>query len=143
MQARVVRGTIHINGELPADQWPGFVEACNALIAKQAGKDIAQTDTSAPPAQTALSPGSLLTTAIHLITGEQPSPACKCKARAKQMDEWGWWKCWLNREAIAEWLVEEARRRKHEIDERRALSLFRAAWKEIRHRRKDEATRTP
>jgi len=143
MQLNIKHNTIHIHGELPVDQWPGFVEACNALIAKQASGEVpgSNTDAPPPPAPRPLSPGSLLTTAIRLITGEEPGPACKCKARAEKMNEWGWLGCARNRATIAEWLVDEARKRNHEIDERKALSLFKAAWKEIRQGRKDEATR--
>lgn len=109
--------------------------------AKQGSVDVPRSNaTTIQPPAPRLSPGSLLTTAIKLITGEEPGAQCKCKARSRKMDSWGWMKCWRERAAIAEWLVEEAQKRNHEIDKHKALSLFKAAWKEIRQRRKDEAT---
>lgn len=140
MNLTIKHNTIRIHGEIPVEQWPGFVEACNALIEKQASGEVPGRDVQPAKPAPRLSPGSLLTTAIKLITGTDPGPNCQCKARARKMDSWGWMKCWRERAAIAEWLVEEARKRNHEIDEHKALSLFKAAWKEIRQRRKDEAT---
>lgn len=151
MQLNVKDNTIRIHGEIPVEQWPGFVEACNALIEKQQSGEVPGSDRPTLPIptdfgveterQSVLSPGSLLTTAIKLITGADPGPQCSCKHRARRMNEWGWWGCWRNRDTIAGWLVEEAQKRNHEIDKHKALSLFKAAWTEIRQRRKDEATR--
>ena len=77
------------------------------------------------------SPGRLLALVIKRITGQGPCPA-KCAARIRQMDEWGWWRCWRNRKTIAGWLVEEALRRGHQVSESNALDLLRAAFKELR-----------
>lgn len=104
-------------------------------------------------------PGQLLKSAIHKITGEQPSE-CSCNKRAQQMDANGWWWCWRNRRAIAGWLVESAKARPAKIrkqaqqlreqadaldakaadaeqvakslDETRSVTLLRAAWRELR-----------
>ena len=128
-----------VEGDTPYGRFRFNIDADGKLIDYEF--EMRTPDAPPPPAPRPLSPGSLLTTAIRLITGEEPGPACKCKARAQKMNEWGWLGCARNRATIAEWLVDEARKRNHEIDERKALSLFKAAWKEIRQGRKDEATR--
>ena len=73
-------------------------------------------------------PGSLLKYVIWKLTGVIPCSACS--SRSKQMNEWGWWKCWKNRSTITEWLIHEAESRGHKIEARDAYELFKAAWKE-------------
>lgn len=76
-------------------------------------------------------PGKVFKQVIQLITGETPNSKCKCLARARQMNKWGWVGCWANRETITDWLCEEAERRGHRIDRNRAMSLLIAALREI------------
>jgi hypothetical protein len=76
-------------------------------------------------------PGDILALAIRKTTGTGPCPN-KCRARIAQMNEWGWWKCWLNRKTIAGWLSEEAARRGHQITDDSALDFLKAAFKELR-----------
>jgi hypothetical protein len=73
-------------------------------------------------------PGSLLSAVIFKITGKRACGACS--ARMRTMNENGWWWCWKNRATIVGWLVEEAKKRGHEIDENAVLGLFKAAFKE-------------
>ena len=97
------------------------------------------------------SPCILLKAAIRKLTGE--TPCGQCLDRCKTMDQWGWWKCWRNRRTIAAWLKDAADKRAGQledqaeqlaakakraraaadaIDEDRALTLLRAAWRELR-----------
>ena len=52
-------------------------------------------------------------TALHAILSVafDPDASCKCWARAKQMNDWGYDGCWDNISTIVDWLVEEAERR--------------------------------
>lgn len=70
-------------------------------------------------------PGDTLAWAIHKLTGRMPCSTCR--QRQAQMNEWGWRGCFQKRSTIAEWLVQEARARGHEITKARAYSLLRAA----------------
>lgn len=75
-------------------------------------------------------PGNVFSTIIKGITGA--NPCARCNQRIKQMNDWGWLKCWFNRKTIAAWLSEEARRRGHRISDDSALDLLKAAFKEAR-----------
>jgi len=98
-----------------------------------------------------ITPCALLKTAIHKLTGEKPCG--QCVERCKQMDEWGWWRCWKERRTIARWMKEAAQDRADKkeqaaqkaaedakkaresadaIDESEALTMLRAAWREMR-----------
>lgn len=52
-------------------------------------------------------------TSLHrmLSMAFDPDASCKCWARAKQMNDWGYDGCWDNISTIVDWLVEEAERR--------------------------------
>lgn len=94
-------------------------------------RDISSTETPSK-----LVPGNLFSIVIFKITGQRAG-GCKsdCPARMRQMNEWGWWKCWKNRNTIIGWLVKEARARGHEIDRATVLALFKAAFKELSSRK--------
>ena len=50
------------------------------------------------------------------------------------MNAWGWMGCWQRRRQIVGWVVEEARRRGHDIRGSQVLSLLRAAVREALRR---------
>jgi hypothetical protein len=75
-------------------------------------------------------PGSLLVFLIYKITGEKIVGCSACSRRGKQMDVWGWWGCWRNREIILGWLVEEARKLGHTVERKTAFSLLKIAIRE-------------
>lgn len=76
--------------------------------------------------------GNLFSIVIFKITGKSAKSCGRCGKRMRQMNDWGWWGCWKNRNIIIGWLIEEARARGHEIDKGLVLSLFKAAFKELR-----------
>lgn len=78
-------------------------------------------------------PGDLLAIAIKRITGIAPCGACGI--RKKQMNAWGWWGCWKNRETIVRWIVEEGAKRGYEVSSKSALSLLKGSFLEVRKRR--------
>lgn len=53
--------------------------------------------------------GSMLKARIGSL-GLTPKSGCKCNARARQMDEWGYEGCVERRDEIVAWLVEQAGR---------------------------------
>lgn len=75
-------------------------------------------------------PGNVFSMVINRVTGA--NPCSRCNQRIKQMNNWGWLKCWSNRKTIAAWLADEARRRGHHISNDSALAFLKAAFKEIR-----------
>lgn len=85
-----------------------------------------------------LSPGTVFSRAITSITGVLPCHACR--ERIKQMNQWGWLRCWKNRKQIAFWLAKEASARNHPIDPNAAegiyVELFKVAVRELRAQRR-------
>ncbi|MEO0966196.1 MAG: hypothetical protein AAFY08_13890 [Planctomycetota bacterium] len=82
-------------------------------------------------------PGSLVKWGIWKLTGEVPSPRCRCAERARLMDEWGWSGCWKRRREIIDWFVSEAAKRGHPIKRSAVRSLLLAAWREMLRRGSD------
>lgn len=85
-------------------------------------------------------PGDLLAWMIHRVTGVTPGPACSCRTRQRQMNEWGWIGCLRNRATILAWIGDEAGKRGHQLGRAAALDLLRAAireWKAQRRARVD------
>lgn len=80
-------------------------------------------------------PGSLLSWLIHRVTGETGRTGCGCDRRRRAMDRWGWSGCWRRRHQIIVWVVHEARRRGHAVDEGQVASLLQAALFELRQRK--------
>lgn len=80
-------------------------------------------------------PGDLLAWIIGRITGIAPGPNCSCKARQRQMNEWGWLGCFKNRATIIAWIGDEAGKRGHAIGRSAAIDLMRAAVRELRRDR--------
>jgi hypothetical protein len=92
------------------------------------------TDTVLPASNfLAFRPGDLLSIVVHEVTGVRP--CINCLDHIEVMNQWGWWRCWLNRKTISSWLSEEARSRGHEISESAALGLVRVAFKELSNRK--------
>jgi len=58
------------------------------------------------------------------------------------MNQRGWLWCLRNRETVAGWLVEGAKRRGHEIDKGAALELLAVAVKELKQRRRGDGANT-
>lgn len=83
----------------------------------------------APAEPSATRPGDMLARVIYKITGQQAGN-CSCSKRQAQMNEWGWFGCWLHRKEIIRWLSEEAVRRGHPTGAGTLRSLFFAALKE-------------
>ena len=81
-------------------------------------------------------PGDVFSTIIFQLTGQRTANCGVCGERKRQMNEWRWWGCCKNRKVIVGWLVEEARKRGHEIDNRAMYGLFVAAVKEVRNQKK-------
>lgn len=79
-----------------------------------------------------LKPGDLFGTIIFKITGQRTAHCGVCGTRKAQMNIWGWWGCWRKRKTIIGWLIEEARKRGHSVDEQNVADLFKAAIKELR-----------
>lgn len=76
-------------------------------------------------------PGDIFGRVILMITGQHTTACGECGTRKRQMNEWGWLGCWQKRKLIIRWLIEEARKRGHEIGDEDVLALFKAAAKEI------------
>ena len=89
----------------------------------------------APPAalKRSSNPGDIFASIIFKITGQNAGGCGPCRDRIKQMNDWGWIECWRNRNTIVAWLVEEAARRKHKIDNSAAVTLLKAAFHELRN----------
>lgn len=81
-------------------------------------------------------PGNMFSAVIHKITGRYALTCGECQQRMHLMNQWGWWKCWKNRQIIQNWLVQEAEKRGHRVTGAQMLDLFRAAWREIHSHRK-------
>lgn len=81
-----------------------------------------------------LRPGDVLTVAIYKIT--DAIPCAKCAERRALMNDRGWVWCWNNRRTIAAWLADACRDRGHDMTGPEALALLRAAWAELRKKRK-------
>ncbi len=77
-------------------------------------------------------PGEIFSLVIFKITGQKTANCGICGQRKMQMNRWGWWGCWKNRKVLTGWLIEEAKKRGHDINEDSALSLLKAALKETR-----------
>ena len=80
-------------------------------------------------------PGGIFSMVIYKITGQVPGSCGKCSSRIAQMNQWGWWKCFLNRATIISWLSEEAKRRGHIIGDREIWGLMKAARRELRYQK--------
>lgn len=80
-------------------------------------------------------PGSLLTRIISDVTGETGTAQCRCVERRRAMNSWGWVGCWRRRRQIVGWIVEEARRRGHDVRGNHVLQLLKAAVREALSRR--------
>jgi hypothetical protein len=83
-----------------------------------------------PPVEHVLSPGTLLTNVIHQVTGKHAANCSACSDRARQMNQWGWTGCWINRDTIIQWLTEEVRKLGYEVDDNSVGDLLVAALKE-------------
>jgi hypothetical protein len=111
------------------------VEGCedrshvNSIVAPSDARDT-------PAADHLLQPGDLFSTIILNITGKSIQNCGVCRERKRAMNKWGWWKCWLNRKIIIGWLCEEAAKRGHGIGGSEMLGLFKAAFRELRAKRK-------
>lgn len=138
MRAHIRDHRLALHGDHNIGRWDISLAPHNGPLYDASGNEVGHATVTihapapAPPSPWTLGPGSLLAAAIKAVTGETPSPTCQCTARARQMNEWGWWRCWRNREQIAGWLVEEAQKRGHAIEHGKALGLLRAAWREAR-----------
>jgi len=81
-------------------------------------------------------PGDMFSMIILKLTGQRTANCGVCGERKRQMNEWRWWGCWKHRHVIVGWMVEEARKRGHEIDNRAMYGLFVSAVKEVRNQKK-------
>lgn len=98
----------------PADwreRWQAFVRARNG--AELPALQPRRKPSRPPPQQNRGLPGSKLT---KILAGPPfwiapDAHACKCKARAAQMDAWGVSGCIKNREQIIAWIADEAKSR--------------------------------
>jgi predicted Fe-S protein YdhL (DUF1289 family) len=81
-------------------------------------------------------PGDVFSAVIHTITGRHALTCGVCQQRMKKMNDWKWFGCWRHRQEIIGWLQEEAAKRGHRITNDAALSLLKAALKEIHTRAK-------
>jgi len=88
-------------------------------------------------------PGDLLAWMIHRVTGITPGPACSCRTRQRQMNEWGWLGCLRNRATILAWIGDEAGKRGHHLGRTAALDLLRAALQEWRAQRQARVDTPP
>lgn len=92
-------------------------------------------DTTAPTLEprrrSTLQPGAIFSLVIYKITGQRTSNCGLCGSRKNQMNQLGWLGCWKNRKIIIGWLVDEARKRGHVIDQQTVFALFTAAIKEL------------
>lgn len=98
--------------------------------------DAARTPSPVPPEVTGLSviakPGDLMAAIIFKVTGQRSGMCGPCAERVRQMNEWGWFRCWLNRKTILRWLAEEAAKRGHPIEEAKLTELLKIAFREAR-----------
>jgi hypothetical protein len=76
-------------------------------------------------------PGTELSAILGTL-GLAPLEGCKCKKRARQMDEWGPDGCERNIDAIVGWLEEEAKSRKLPFIRWGAKTLVRVAIRRAR-----------
>jgi hypothetical protein len=81
-------------------------------------------------------PGHMFSLVISKITGRYAVTCGRCMERMGQMNRWGWWGCWRNRETIVNWMLDEAAGRGHRVSREHVFSLFQAALHEIRQSRK-------
>lgn len=88
---------------------------------------------------TKLQPGSIFAMVINKITRKSAATCGKCGQRMRQMNQWGWWNCWINRTTIVTWLVDEAKKRGHDITDHEVLSLFKAAFREMRQNKSESS----
>jgi hypothetical protein len=79
-----------------------------------------------------LRPGSLLSSLIFKVTGQSTKTCGVCGARMGMMDRNGWRWCWKNRSTIIGWVLDEAAKRGHKINNQVALALLKATFVEIR-----------
>jgi len=113
MQLNIHNNTIHIHGELPAEQWPAFVEACNRLIAQRTGGEVPGSDTpdAAPPQPAApLGPGDHLHAVIRERLNIEPTATCGCEGQIFWMNQIGVEACIRARESIIDNMVEQGRK---------------------------------
>lgn len=80
-------------------------------------------------------PGHMFSLVISKITGRYAVTCGRCMERMGQMNRWGWWGCWRNRETIVGWMTDEAAGRGHRVDRAHVFSLFQVALREIRQNR--------
>jgi len=95
-----------------------------------------------PPTPSILRPGDVLSYAIQAVTGKPAATCGPCAAHVREMNQRGWLWCMRNRETVAEWLVEGAKRRGHTIDKGGALELLAVAVKELKQRRRGDGANT-
>jgi hypothetical protein len=81
-------------------------------------------------------PGDMFSNVLKVITGRYAVTCGRCMNRMGEMNRWGWWGCWKNRETIIGWLLEEAAGRGHKVSREHVFSLLVAAFREIRRSRK-------
>lgn len=95
-----------------------------------------------PPAPRVPRPGDVLARIIKSATGIDANSvdpttgkrSCRCKHLQAEMDRWGWWGCWRNRQKIVEHLAAEAAKRGLAVSPSLA-SLIWAGVREWRGRR--------
>lgn len=80
-------------------------------------------------------PGSILAEMLKGM-GLAPVESCKCKGRARKMDEWGPDGCERHIEEIVDWLEEEAQKRKLPFMKWPAKTLVRVAIRRSRKAQK-------
>lgn len=84
-----------------------------------------------------LKPGDLFGLVIFKITSQRTANCGICGQRKAQMNRWGWLGCLRprNRKIIVGWICGEAAKRGHLIEEGSAFDLFKAAFRELRHKK--------
>lgn len=134
-----------IDLQLRAQERGYSTEDVSGCIVAEHGDSI-EVDTDSPfyprkrsrPPLPASGPGTELKALLALI-GIHSKPNCSCNARAQQMDEWGPDECHRRVDEIADWLGQEASRRKLPFSRFAAVQMvhlaIRRARKKLRNHR--------
>ena len=131
------RGRV-VAGDTPWGKFRVEWDANGKLISESIEIRTPTQPTDTPPTPSILRPGDVLSYAIQAVTGKPAATCGPCAAHVREMNQRGWLWCLRNRETVAEWLVEGAKRRGHTIDKGGALELLAVAVKELKQRRRGD-----
>jgi len=134
-----VQGIYHASAKIDGNQIYLEEQAYSELVAKLKNQPPAQ-----PPPKTiplGHGPGTELEKLIHKF-GLKAVAGCKCRAHARQMNEWGPQKCAENIDTIVGWLREEAQKAKLPFVRIVATKLVKMAIKVAEREVSSKAPRT-